>query len=299
MKRAFSPAIHASRMVAVLLMMAASACLAQEGATLFRKAPPEVDASLRQTVKEFLDLQMEKKWGESIRYIASESLDTYIASDKFSCSTMDIFSVTYNDAFNEATVGVICERGMATPVGGGRVKMPYTTMWKLADGDWKWFTPKRKAGEEDEYVRTPFGPIKRSAAKNPGETLPKVTDSSGNVTMGPSVGELQAPLRFEPRAVKLKADGKSSATAVIKNTFAGFLKLELRWVDLDGLTAKISRTELQADETAEVYVEFEPPGLAMPPRVHAVWVESSPMRSATPLMIEFVLDGDEAETPKN
>lgn len=281
------------------LLTTFGACFAQEAASQFRKAPPEVEASLRTTVQEFLSLQMEKKWGESIRYIAPESLDTYIASDKFNCFAMEIFTVTYNDAYDQATVGVLCERAMATPVGGGRVKMPFSTTWKVMDGDWKWFTPKRKAGDGEEYVQTPFGPIR----KNPGNAapgkLPQVADSTGRVTMGPTVNELQAPLRFEPTAVKLKADGKSSGKAVLRNTFPGWLKLDLRWVDLDGLTAEISHKELNAGETAEVRVEFQPPGLAMPPRLHAVWVETSPMRSATPLMIEFVLDEDEAQAPKN
>ncbi|MCU0225994.1 MAG: hypothetical protein MUF01_00015 [Bryobacterales bacterium] len=292
MKRAF--------WVTTLALLAAfGACLAQDAASQFRKAPPEVEAGLKATVQDFLTLQMEKKWGESIPYIASESLDTYIASDKFNCFAMEIFTISYNDSYDQATVGVLCERAMATPVGGGRVKMPFSTTWKQVEGKWKWYTPKRKAEDGEEYVQTPFGPIRKNTGKAPSGKLPQVADSTGRVTMGPTVNELQAPLRFEPRAVKLKADGKSAGKAVLRNTFPGMLKLNLRWVDMDGLTAEISHQELNAGETAEVRVEFEPPGLALPPRLHAVWVETSPMRSATPLMIEFVLDEDQAQDPKN
>ncbi len=250
-------------------------------------------------MRTFLDLQMAKKWGESIQYIDQDSLDTYISSDKYNCKSMDIFNITYSDKFDEASVGLFCERGFATPVGGGVTKMPYTTMWKLVDGNWKWFTPKRQDGEEDEYIRTPFGPIKKPKDSAPAGPLPKTTDSSGNVTMGPGVGDLQAPLRIEPSRVYLRAEQKSSATAVVRNSFPGLLKLDMRWVNLDGLTAEISKKELLAGETAEIRIDFDPPGMALPPRLHAVWLESNPMRSATPLIIEFQLDEEAEDTPKN
>ncbi|MCW5964812.1 MAG: hypothetical protein KIT83_12295 [Bryobacterales bacterium] len=288
-----------------LLVIAAGAAHGQDASSLFRKAPPEVEESLQQTVRKFLDLQMEKKWGESIKFIAEESLDTYISSDKFTCRTMEVFNVTYANDFGEATVGIFCERGFATPVGGGVTKMPYTTMWKRVDGDWKWFTPGKRAGSEDEYIQTPFGPMRKPKAQIPADAVatPSESGSSSSTTMGPAVQDLQGPLRIEPARVIMRAEQASSATAKVRNTFPGLLKLDLRWVSLDGLTATLSHNELQSGETAEISVRFEPPGLALPPRIHAVWLESNPMRSATPLIIEFQLDEEvekkQGENPGN
>lgn len=282
----FSPAVAG----AVLSLLLVGTCVSQDASALFRKAPPEVEESLRTTVRIFLDLQMEKKWGAAMKYVDEDSLDAYIGSEKDACLALEVFHVTYGEDFKEATVGVLCERGMATPVGGGRVQMPFTTYWKLVDGDWKWFTPKFDRPPEDEMVMTPFGPVPRYSPdqlEKKGAARTEKESAASKFSSGPSVKDLESPLRVEPAKVILRADDESSAVAKIRNSFAGLMRIDLKWVRLDGLSATADKTELQAGETAEITIRFTPPGIAVPPETHAVWVETNPMRSATPILIEF------------
>ncbi|MDZ7636723.1 MAG: hypothetical protein U5J83_00455 [Bryobacterales bacterium] len=69
--------------------------------------------------------------------------------------------------------------------------------------------------------------------------------------------------------------------------FPGLLKVAVRWVGLKGLSATIDREELNSSENAKITISYTPQGILPPPKTHAVWVETSPMRSATPVMIEF------------
>lgn len=272
--------------------------VAQDASALFRKAPPELEESLRKTVDEFLALQLEKKWGAAMKYIAEDSYDAYIGSEKDACKTLKIFNITYGEDFQTATVGVICERAFATPVGGGVVQMPFTTYWRRVENDWKWFTPKSDRNPDEEMVMTPFGPVPVVTPDQKRERGKDVPDPAQKFTSAPSLEQLQAPIRVSPERVYMRADDVSVSKATIQNTFAGVMQVDLRWVALDGLSASIDKKELQSGETAEVTIRFEPPGLATPPRIHAVWVETYPMRSGTPITIEFQME-EEATRPKD
>jgi hypothetical protein len=276
-----------------LLLGLGIACLpvgAQDATALFRQAAPEVEESLRKTVDAFVELQLAKKWGASMKFIDEDSMDAYIGSEKDSCFGMEVLNVTYNDDFTDATVGLVCERAIATPVGGGRMPMPFTTYWKRVDGEWKWYAPKSDRPAEDEMVMTPFGPVPRYSPDQLERGTTERVDKepvSAKLSMGPSVKQLEGPLKVEPETVLLRADNDSTAVAKIRNSFNGIMRLELKWVRLDGLTATIDKTELQGGEIATITIRFNPPGIAPPPKTHAVWIETNPMRSATPIMIEF------------
>jgi len=273
-----------------LLLIASVLAGAQNATSLWRQAPPEVEKALQRTLQEFFELQMEKKWGASMKYIHEDSLDAYIGSEKDSCKSLEAFNITYNDGFTEATVGVLCERGMATPVGGGLAKMPFTMYWKRVNEDWKWFTPKGERRPEEEVVMTPFGPVPAVTPDNLRDRSANAPDPSHKFSTGPSVEDLQGPIKVKPEKLILRADTATSGVAIIQNTFPGMVRISLQRVALDGLSATVNKKELQSGETAEVTVRFEPPGLAMPPRTHAVWVETNPMRSATPVIVEFRME---------
>ncbi|MDZ7636724.1 MAG: hypothetical protein U5J83_00460 [Bryobacterales bacterium] len=133
---------------------------AQDATALFRKAAPEVEQALRKNANDFFEMQVTKKFGGSVKYVAEDSLDTYIGSEKDSCFSIEIMGIQYNDSYDDAIVTILCERGMATPVGGGRVTMPTTTYWRIENGEWKWYTPKFEGRPEGtDYVMTPFGPV--------------------------------------------------------------------------------------------------------------------------------------------
>lgn len=291
-------ASDASRLIGVFSAMKLAAVLlgflvlsplgapAQDATALFRKASPDVEAALRKNADAFFEMQVTKKFGGSVKYVAEGSLDAYIGSEKDSCLSIEIMNITYNDAYNEAIVTILCERGMATPVGGGRVTMPTTTYWKIENGEWKWYTPKyegRTGG--DDYVMTPFGPV---PSKTPDMAEGAKADRKDTkLTPQVSVEQLKAPLKTNPRTVILRADEPSTAVAEVHNSFPGLLKVSVAWVGLKGLNAKIDRDELNSGENAKVTISYEPQGIQPPPKSHAVWIETNPMRSATPVMIEF------------
>ena len=257
----------------------------QDGKALFRQAPPEVDEALRKAVQEFTDAHNQKKWGAALKFVADDSFDLYIGRDKESCVDVKLLNIDYNDTFTKATVGMICERRMATPIGGGRMPMPYTDDWELIDGVWKWHVIKIER-EGPEMVMTPFGPVPRLT---PDQTEAAKRDPASSNTFKPtiSLAELQTTLSVSPEKIVFTTDKASTAVATIRNKFAGIMRVDLRWVRLDGLSATIDKQELNAGETAEITVKYEPKGLVAPPKQHAVWVETNPMRSATPIMIEF------------
>lgn len=259
---------------------------AQDAGALFRKASPDVETALRKNADAFFTAQVAKKYGEAMKYVAGDSVDTYIGSEKDGCFSIKIMSINYNDTFDDAIVTILCERGLATPVGGGRVPIPTTTYWKTEDGEWKWYTPKFEGrSPKDEYVMTPFGPV---PARTPDMEEGAEPDRSGTkLTPQMTVSELKVPLQTSPKKVVLLADKPSTAVADIHNSFPGLLKVAVRWVGLKGLTATIDREELNTGETAKVTISYTPQGIQPPPKTHAVWIETSPMRSATPVTIEF------------
>lgn len=259
---------------------------AQDATALFRKASPDVEAALRKNANAFFEMQVTKKFGGAVKYVAEDSLDTYIGSEKDSCFSIEIMRINYNDSFDDAIVTILCTRGMATPVGGGRVTMPTTTYWKIENGEWKWYTPKaegRTGG--DDYVMTPFGPVPSRTPDMVEGAKPDRKDSK--LTPQTSVEQLKAPLKTNPKKVILRADEASTAVAEVHNSFPGLLKISVSWVGLKGLSATLDRDELNTGENAKVTISYEPQGIQPPPKSHAVWIETSPMRSATPVMIEF------------
>jgi hypothetical protein len=258
----------------------------QDATSLFRKAPPDVDEALRKTAGAFFEMQVAKKYGSSVKYVAEESLDVYIGSEKDSCFSIEIMSITYNDSFDDATVAILCERGMATPVGGGRVTMPTTTSWRVIDGEWKWYVPKVDRPQGQEYVMTPFGPVP-TVTPDMVEGAAKPDRSDTKLTPKVSVEDVKAPLKTNPSKVILRADEASTVTAQVFNSFPGLLKVSVKWVGLKGLSASIDKEELNANEVATVTIKYEPQGIMPPPKVHAVWIETNPMRSATPIYLEF------------
>lgn len=259
---------------------------AQDATALFRKASPDVEAALRKNAGTFFEMQVSKKFGSSVKYVAEDSLDTYIGSEKDSCFSIEIMSITYNDSFDDAVVSILCERGMATPVGGGRVTMPSTTYWKIENGEWKWYTPKTEGRTGDgDYVMTPFGPV---PSKTPDMAEgAKAERKEGQLTPQTTVEQLRSPLKTNPKKVILRADKASTAVAEVYNSFPGLLKVSVSWVGLKGLTATLDRDELNTGESAKVTISYEPQGIQPPPKAHAVWIETNPMRSATPVWIEF------------
>jgi hypothetical protein len=272
--------------VAALAVFLLPALTAQDATALFKKAPPEVDEALRKSAGEFFEMQVGKKYGAAIKHVSEESLDTYIGSEKDLCFSIDIMGITYNESFDDAIVTILCERGMATPVGGGRVTMPTTTYWRVENGAWKWYTPKdpnRKEG--NDYVMTPFGPVPTRTPDM--DESGKVDRKDVKLTPQVTLDQLQTALKLNPEKVVMRADQAATVTAEVHNTFPGLLKVAVRWVGMKGLTATIDREEINADEKATITVKYEPQGIAPPPKVHAVWVETNPMRSATPLLIEF------------
>jgi hypothetical protein len=270
---------------------------AQDNTALFRQAPPEVEEALRKAVLEFSDLQLEKKWGEAMRkYVVESDWDTYIGSEKDACRAYQILNISYNEDFTEASVGMLCQRSLATPVGGGQVWMPYSADWKQYDGQWKWRVIKHERPDANsDMVMTPFGPVPRNP-DTPKPTKEQIkqqeTNMAQNLTPGSSLKEIQAPLKADPGRIVIPADKPSTTVAKIRNRFPGVMKIDLHWVRLDGLSASADKKVLNQGEEAEVTIRYEPVGLARPPKNHAVWIETNPMRSATPILIEFQ---DEAE----
>ncbi|HXG33267.1 MAG TPA: hypothetical protein VNJ11_07875 [Bryobacteraceae bacterium] len=224
----------------VLLTVTVIGLAAQELGDLLQKAPPELDAALRARISRFYQAHVDGKFREAYELVAEDSKDIFFAAEKPRYRSFNILKIDYSDNFTKAKAVVACETEASMFGNRFTVQMPVTSLWKLADGQWYWYT----LPPSDEVI-TPAGVMKPGPA-------PQTTHWKDLGTRAPRIPALQTMVRADKTQVNLNLRGESSDTVKITNTLPGPVTLSLEYQAVPGLEVQLDREQLAANETATV-----------------------------------------------
>ncbi len=258
------------------LILCAAACLAQDPAALFEKAPPDVDEALRARIAKFYQAHVDGKFRAADEFVAEDSKDAFFAMEKPRCRAFAIGNITYSENFTRAVAVVACDTEMLMPMMGRvAVKMPIRSQWKSVDGQWVWYVDP----VSEQRVSTPMGLGKPGPAR----------------AGGGSVGAPAAPVDLETVSTSVKADRETvtfdpsaagTEKVVVTNRLPGEVALSLKPAQLDALDLKLDRDKLGQGQSAVLSIRYEPAAERKPTEA-VVRIMVSPTEQEIPVRISF------------
>jgi hypothetical protein len=254
----------------------AAACLAQDPAALFEKAPPDIDEALRARITKFFQAHVEGKFRAADALVAEDSKDAFFEADKTRCRSFDILSVKYSDSFSRAVAVIACETDFPMPMGRPMaVKMPVRSQWKIVDGQWFWYVDPVSERE----VVTPFGIRRPQSPQQPAAPAgPRVAPMDLD-TVSRLVKTDKQEVSFDPSAAAVNR-------VTVINQMPGSVSISLDPAVLPGLDLKLDRTSLAQGESAVLSIRYAP-ARNRKPSAAAVRVMVSPLGLALPIQIRF------------
>lgn len=221
------------------LVLCAAALQAQAPAALFDKAPPDVDAALRERVRLFYQAHVDGKFRLADTVVHEDSKDAYFAAEKSRYKGFEIIRINYSENFTRAQVVTAVVTDFAMPgFPSAEARVPVTTLWKLDGGEWWWYVEPPGQGRQ-----TPFGTMKPGegpGADNPFALLRKM----------PSAEEIQGQVGVDRTEVRLNPGG--AGEVVVTNRMPGPVTLELELPAQAGFEAKLERADLKANEQTRI-----------------------------------------------
>ncbi len=233
--------------VAILLAWMPCAGLAQGSATLFDKAPPNIDAALRERVRFFYQAAVDGKFRVADTVVHEDSKDAFFLADKSRYKGYEIIKIDYEPGFERAKVVTAVDTDFFVP-GAGKmpVTIPLTTFWKLDGGQWWWYVnPPSPDGQA-----TPFGKMK------PGEE----SDTSSpyyHLQHMPSVDDIKSQIQVSKTDVRLDCSAPDSDEIVVDNNMDGTIHYSIAINPLDGLTVTTDTTDVAANEQGHITIACE------------------------------------------
>lgn len=268
------------------LALAGWAALGQDAGELFEKAPPHVEAALKERISTFYRAHVDGKFRLADAVVHEDSKDAFFGSKKEQIRGFEIIRIQYSDNFTKATAAVAVDTDFLMPGFGKRqVKIPLTTLWKLDNGLWWWYV--RVPGEG---IETPFGTMK------PGEaSREEVLSRLGTM---PNADAIRRQISVSKTEVALSAFEISSDEIVVANGMPGTVTLELTCPSMPGLEAKVERKQLGAGERAKLLFHYEPPNRSAKDPVQAS-LRVLPTNHVIPIRVNFAPPPvPEAQEPK-
>ncbi|MFN7919789.1 MAG: hypothetical protein U0Q16_06810 [Bryobacteraceae bacterium] len=246
---------------------------------IFEAAPPHIEAALREKVSFFYQAHKESKFRVADTVVHEDSKDIFFAAEKMTFRGFKIVKAAYEENFTRARVVTDIDADFFFP-GFGKlaVHRPVTSFWKLDQGQWWWYVPPMKGRD------SPFGTM------NPG-TNEGATDANPDWgamwDKAPKVSDLQNMVKADKESVELASHQPSHAEVQFKSAFPGPLKVQLYVPDMQGLTAKLDKTELKEGETLKLIVDCKPlyPKAKKPDLTAQVIFE--PLNRTIPVTIKF------------
>ena len=104
-----------------LLLLSSSALLAQNAAETFAKAPPDVDAALRERIVLFYNLHGEGKFRQAEEFVAPETKDYFYNSNKPRYRDPEIRKIEYSADFTEARALIVALQPVVFAGAGSRL----------------------------------------------------------------------------------------------------------------------------------------------------------------------------------
>lgn len=230
------------------LLLAAS-CFAQGVGDLLNRPPAGVDEVVRQRVTEYFTLQMEGKFRQAESLVCEASRDAYYDMEKTRWKSVEVQRVNYEDNFTTAKAIVVLGTTLNTLRGVLPARYPYTSIWKLQDGAWCFYIDPERAKTRE----TPFGTMHAGpdpvSGQGGGFSMPNPEDIKRAFLKGVSVSQ---------ERIVLPGHEKGEARIEVRNRLPGVVELELSAFAREGVTARLDKQKLGANESATLEILHAP-----------------------------------------
>lgn len=237
--------------LASVLPFALGIVMAQEAANLFEKAPPDVDQALRARIAKFYQAFVDGKFRLADALVAEDSKDVFFAAEKKRYKACDIGNVTYSDNFTKAKAVVSCDTDYFMMGRQIAVKLPISSQWKVADGDWFWYvTPI----SEQETTPTPFGPVKRAPLAQPGDQAPPTAAMMPDPAA--VISQVANGVKVEQTSLEFNTTKSSKQEITLKNMMPGDVTV-FASTSIQGLTVKPGKSQVHAKGDLTLAVAFK------------------------------------------
>jgi hypothetical protein len=240
------------------------------------EAPAEVEAALRESVAKFYQAHVDGKFRLADAVVAEDSKDAFFAASKERYRSFEIVRANFSEDLQAAQVVVACDTDFVMPFGGKRIPMkaPVTSLWKLEEGEWRWYVLPRDA----EVQPSPFGAMAQGEEQG----------GAVQVRAPGDVNSLLSGVKVTKDEILFPADAASEDSLTIQNNMQGYVKLSVNHPDFRGLRFELDRQDVAPGETATLTVKWEPTSNAPKPTCPArivVW----PTQQTFPLLVKFAL----------
>jgi hypothetical protein len=259
-----------------ILVLAAAAwtVYAQSANDLFEKAPPHIDAALRERIRIFYQAHVDGKFRAADAVVHEDSKDIFFGSKKEQFRGFEIILVSYTNNFTKATAVVAVNTDFLMPgFGKQEVKIPLTTLWKSENGQWWWYLRS-----PDEGVETPFGMMK------PGQDSRE--DIMNRLGAMPDSTAIRRQVSISKTEVLLRGYEASKDEIYIANGMPGDINIELTYPPMPGLEVKLDRARLSDGQRAKIEFNYQPPDRLTKPSIQAS-VRITPTQHLIPIRISF------------
>jgi hypothetical protein len=273
------------------------AALAQTpaAADLFEKAPPDVDQSLRERVREFYQHHIDGTYRKAEKLVADESQDFFYQIQKQRYESCEMIRIAYTENFTRATVTMACKGKWNISGNDMTVSMPLSSSWKRDNGGlWLWHhvIPQK--------MPTPFGEMDHRAVENVGKAPAEAT---GGLQIPPDIkaaGEmLLKQVKVDKSEVVLSSYEKASDSIAIANNSGGSVTLRFDYEAIvPGFKAVIEKADLGPGESTVLKLSIDPKDrVAKPAMMGRILVE--PLLQQFPVKITFAIPPElEKQLPK-
>lgn len=225
----------------LLLLAPATIQLGAQPAKLFDKAPPEVEAALREGVAGFYQAHVDGKFRQADAFICADTKEYYYEANKPRYLSFAIQDIDWKDAFTKARLTMLVEQRLNMPGFAGKVmKVPVPSTWKIEDSKWCWHV------EQQNSRMTPFGEMKGGP-----HTPANAGQPPGDLSL--DVAGVQQGVKADKQNLQVSRD-LTPATATIINAMPGPATLSLDAPSFPGVEILLDRSELNAGDKATLRV---------------------------------------------
>jgi len=223
-----------------------------------KTAPKDVEDALRNRVGQFYQLMVDKKFRAAEDLIDPDSRDAYYVNEKPSIEDFRVEGISWEDNFTTANLTIVSKTKIRNPrVGEYEENVPYSSHWKVENGQWFWFIPKVTVRQ------TPFGVMK----VDPGVAAGSGMDLKAMIAKGPTQKDLLQGVGVDRAEVHLT--GNKSQEVKIENKLPGRVSLRAEIVSGAGFDVALRDSGLEGRGKTQLFVsrrkgvEFKPGRLAL------------------------------------
>jgi len=214
--------------------------LCLESVTAQQPAVPG-EEELRERVREFYQLQLDKKFRQAEGLVAEDTKDFYYNSAKgnFRAFRLAGVEIIKPGQLAKATVRATVTITMMGGEGVMPIEMPFSTDWKVENGKWVMFVDLKTP------VKTPFGDFRRD--------VPVSGAEPGGFPKLPNIGQLAKLVDVDKTSVELTADNPVQ-TVILSNKLPGPVDLSIDSGNIPVADVSISATHIPGGGTATIKI---------------------------------------------